>query len=720
MGNCGSSEPPKKTPASKPTPKPAPKTRDLVAEKPEARWIPKGGLNAEEKRIRSVLEGIGQGSLFAQWATTGTDDEAKHAFFKQCKQLDEDYPGGLQGYYKSAQQLLASSARGDNPLAGYKPKVPEGVHMFRSNPKYDEYTDYGLQEIAQSAFVLVAGGLGERLGFPGIKLSLPVDTATEMCYLGLYCAALKAWYNEAKSPPSTPIPLAIMTSDDTHDATQALIDENKNFGLAEGQIILMKQGKVPALKNGAADFAADPSNPYKLVTKPHGHGDVHQLLYQRGLAKQWAQEGRKWVVFFQDTHALAIRKIPSLLGVSAKEEFMMNSMSIPRRCGEATGAICHLEAQDAGKNSLTMNVEYNQLEPLLLDTTGEGDVAGEDGMSRFPGNVNTFAIQLGSYVAVLEKGEGKVPEFVNPKYTDDTRTAFKAPTRLECMMQDLPKSFPAGAKLGFTCFERELYSPCKNATPDGAKKQQAGQLPGCAAACEADWYTDNAKMLKLAGAKVDAPKEDISYLGVKWTAGARVHLHPSFAPTLSILKQRVGNVKMTARSTLVVQGKGVVLENLDLDGALIIRAHDDCKVIVNKTVKNDGYPLVPLSTEELEGDCRPEIKIRGYDTDRDEKKALVKRFDEPGEKHIGKKADFTGSFRSGRLSPRGSPRGTNKTSFKGLGSSTRSASDRSPRGSSSPKNSFKAKDSGKSLTGSSSGRNRSTSPRASSPKFTST
>ena len=28
-----------------------------------------------------------------------------------------------------------------------------------------------------------------------------------------------------------------------------------------------------------------------------------------------------------------------------------------------------------------------------------------------------------------------MPEFVNPKYTDGTKTAFKSPTRLECMMQ---------------------------------------------------------------------------------------------------------------------------------------------------------------------------------------------------------------------------------------------------------------------------------------------
>ena len=38
---------------------------------------------------------------------------------------------------------------------------------------------------------------------------------------------------------------------------------------------------------------------------------------------------------------------------------------------------------------------------------------------------------------------GLVPEFINPKYTDATKTAFKKPTRLECMMQDFPKLLPA-------------------------------------------------------------------------------------------------------------------------------------------------------------------------------------------------------------------------------------------------------------------------------------
>lgn len=35
--------------------------------------------------------------------------------------------------------------------------------------------------------------------------------------------------------------------------------------------------------------------------------------------------------------------------------------------------------------------------------------------------------------------EGVVVEFVNPKYKPGSRTEFKKPTRLECMMQDFPK-----------------------------------------------------------------------------------------------------------------------------------------------------------------------------------------------------------------------------------------------------------------------------------------
>ncbi len=41
----------------------------------------------------------------------------------------------------------------------------------------------GVEAAADAAFVLVAGGLGERLGYSGIKLALPSESATGACFL---------------------------------------------------------------------------------------------------------------------------------------------------------------------------------------------------------------------------------------------------------------------------------------------------------------------------------------------------------------------------------------------------------------------------------------------------------------------------------------------------------------------------------------------------------
>eukprot|EP01062_Namystynia_karyoxenos_P018910 TRINITY_DN17055_c0_g1_i1.p1 TRINITY_DN17055_c0_g1~~TRINITY_DN17055_c0_g1_i1.p1 ORF type:complete len:697 (+),score=202.60 TRINITY_DN17055_c0_g1_i1:92-2092(+) len=591
-------------------------------------WLPAAGLNEDQERAAAALEEAGQQHIFEAWGPTGEDDDRKLRLLDQAAELDASYPGGLRGYRASAVELLQASQRGENPLAGYTATVPEGRSLFRNDPQYDSLTEAGVAEFAHCGFVLVAGGLGERLGYPEIKLSLPVETATEECYLSLYCAALKAWGEI--SGARHPLPLVLMTSDDTHEKTQQLLREQDNFGLAPGQITLVKQGKVPALANGAAHFATAPGDPYTLLTKPHGHGDVHQLLHQHGIVKRWLADGIRWAVFFQDTHGLMIRKLPGMMAVSAQEGFAMNSMSIPRKPGEAVGALCRLQREDGGPE-LTINVEYNQLEPLLQATAGTGDVPDLDGFSKFPGNVNTLVLALEPYAAILERDGGKVPEFVNPKYTDSTRSAFKSPTRLECMMQDIAKSFPPECKVGFSCFERALYSPVKNATADGAAKQKDGQLPACAAVAEADWYCDGARMLQLCGVKVESPPSSTqqpTFLGVKWTAGARVVLHPSFAPTLPALRKKIGEgCSISNCSTLVVKGTNVRLERLSLNGALIIEACEGAHVTVDELmVRNEGWPLVPLAEDE---EAPAALRIRGYRTDRSDG-ALVLRFPTPG------------------------------------------------------------------------------------------
>ena len=77
--------------------------------------------------------------------------------------------------------------------------------------------------------MLVAGGLGERLGYGGIKVGLPTESTTGCCYLKHYVEAILAIGDRA----GRPLPLAIMLSGDTDAPTRTLLKKEGNFGMRD-------------------------------------------------------------------------------------------------------------------------------------------------------------------------------------------------------------------------------------------------------------------------------------------------------------------------------------------------------------------------------------------------------------------------------------------------------------------------------------------------------
>ena len=135
--------------------------------------------------------------------------------------------------------------------------------------EYYQFEALGIPELGKCGFVLVAGGLGERLGYNGIKVELPVQTVTGSCYLETYSQQILA-IQRRYGAVEFPLPLAIMVSEDTADKTQALLERNAYFGLLPSQVTLLRQGKVPALLSNDAELALLPGNKYLLDSKPHG------------------------------------------------------------------------------------------------------------------------------------------------------------------------------------------------------------------------------------------------------------------------------------------------------------------------------------------------------------------------------------------------------------------------------------------------------------------
>jgi UDP-sugar pyrophosphorylase len=87
-----------------------------------------------------------------------------------------------------------------------------------------------------------------------------------------------------------------MVSDDTESRTVSLLEKNDYFGLGKDCIDIIKQENVPALINNDAQIAFDEEK-CKITTKPHGHGDIHNLLFDSGVAKKWLGMGVDWMVF---------------------------------------------------------------------------------------------------------------------------------------------------------------------------------------------------------------------------------------------------------------------------------------------------------------------------------------------------------------------------------------------------------------------------------------
>jgi len=583
-------------------------------------------LNAADRELIAKLTDAGQQHLFADWDAPGTADEAKTTFLAALSKIDTAYPGGLVGYISNARKLLAEAREGGNPFEGFVPQQPDTVDLTAFDKTYDHYEALGQKQFGKMGVVLVAGGLGERLGYNGIKLDIPVEVVETTPYLAHYAACLKAMEARMESP--RPVPFIIMVSQDTGTKTLRALEDNDYYGLKKEQVHILKQELVPAISDN--DGALALKGKYELILKPHGHGDIHMLFHTSGLAAKLEKEGIEHLLFIQDTNGQVFNAMPAALGVSVEKGFDFNSIAVNRIPGEAVGGLAKLVRDD---KELTLNVEYNQLDPLLRATVSpEGDVPNEQGFSMFPGNINVLVIRMASYVQILEKSQGIIAEFVNPKYADEARTTFKKPTRLETMMQDLPKLFGPDEKVGVSIFDRRWsFSANKNNRTDAAAKYQAGGPPESAATAESDFYLSGRMRLSSAGAKLEEAEEEF-ILGVPLTPGPKVLLRPSFAMTLAEAREKISGCAISGEATLILDGKDIVLEGVELSGrsALVIKACDGAKVTVKGAFENEGFELVKLTEEELASDAVPEyLRIRGYRFEN--RAAAVYEYDTPGE-----------------------------------------------------------------------------------------
>ncbi len=574
-------------------------------------------IKREEKTVLDLLHELNQDHIIAKYNSV-TPEEKKN-FIIQFNELDKVCRGGIKDYLQRAKILLEASKNKVNNFSDTTIEIPDDIpHIEIGTDEFFELDQLGFNQLKDTVFVLVAGGLGERLGYTGIKIGLQNDLITLRTYIEVYTDFIKAYEDRVRKKEKEKIdkdwyiPFCIMTSGDTHDETISLLKTHNDYGMRPGQISIVKQNKIPAILDNDCHLALE-HDKFLIETKPHGHGDIHYLLYTSGKAKQWIKEGKKYMVQFMDTNVLAFNCVPASIGASVKYSYDVNSIVVPRRPKDAIGAICRINRADG--TSVVQNVEYNLVDPLLKEKfNGKGDIANESGFCDFPGNLNVLVFKLEPYLKILEETQGLVPEFVNPKYADETRTKFKSPTRLECLMQDVPKLIKNGETVGYTYFDRWFcFSACKNNLKDAIEKLKKNETGESAFTVERDIFKTNERILSEICGKLEVvntePENELNIGGCTVKFGPKIIIYPSYAPTISELKEKLQKMKkgirMTNNSTLILKNDINIEEGIDLDGYLVADK-DEKDLLVCKNKKRVVYTLLKV------GEGEDHEKLRGY------------------------------------------------------------------------------------------------------------
>ena len=198
------------------------------------------------------------------------------------------------------------------------------------------------------AVLMVAGGQGTRLGFPGPKGCFPLGAVSGK--------TIYQWQAEKVLSLSRrvgrDVPFLVMTSPMTDAETREFFAAHDRFGLRDGQLRLFVQGTVPSV---ARDGRALLEAPGKLLENPDGHGGSFTALARSGELERLRGDGVEQIVYIQVDNVLSPVDDAELVGLAVSEEADVVTKVLEKR--DPDEKVGHL-VRVAGRDRI---VEYTEL-----------------------------------------------------------------------------------------------------------------------------------------------------------------------------------------------------------------------------------------------------------------------------------------------------------------------------------------------------------------------
>ncbi len=539
-------------------------------------------LPEHELVIKSVLA-AGQGEkLFTKFS-----EDKISSLLEQLSSVEKFYAsiGGIVGYQARMLELLAvkaSQMASKTSKSTYYPA--EGLDIGNESQQVRKAIIDGIATLPLMAEIYPLGGAADRLRLYDEKTGAPLPAARlpflgKTLLEGLIADLQSREYLHYKlygNQITTPV--AIMTSEEknNHRHILEICEEANWFGRSSDSFKFFCQPMVPTI-NREGEWHLQ--GPMQLLLKPGGHGVIWRLACEEGIFEWFFENGRKKALVRQVNNPVANTDygIVAFTGIGCAQDKKFGFASCPRQVKASEGINVLIESQSSEGYKYTLtNIEYCDFKKFGI--VDQPDKPGSP-YSKFSSNTNILFVDLEAVLDAISRCPipGILVNLKKLTYrTDCGQKKEDEVARLESTMQNIADFFEE-------TFDRPLddrqqlktyltYNH-RRKTISAAKREftLGSSLLETPEGCFLDILRNNRDLL-VDKCHMQVPVvSDPLHFFEKGPSFIFLY-HPALGPLYSVIAQKIRGGRLHPESELQLQIAEADIENLDLEGSLLIQA----------------------------------------------------------------------------------------------------------------------------------------------------
>ena len=243
----------------------------------------------------------------------------------------------------------------------------------------------GLEALGRGevAVLMVAGGVGTRLGHPGPKGAYPLLPISGTTLFQMFAESIRRLQKQLGKN----IHWLIMTSPSNHEETVEYFRHNSFHGLPPSEVSILSQHQLPVLDPHRGKILR--SEPGRILFGPDGHGGAIRLLQRE--STRLREKGIRHIYTHQVDNPLAWIADPELVGLHLANSSQFTSKAVAKTDPEEkVGVFCQV-------GDRMRVIECSELAESDRNARDEG---GE--LSFRAGNIATHVIDL-DFIAPAEQ-----------------------------------------------------------------------------------------------------------------------------------------------------------------------------------------------------------------------------------------------------------------------------------------------------------------------------